>query len=159
MKRFQKIRSKSILFSLMLLQCFGFGGQALAATYLGEFCWKQVDPDSSANFVLGRFGVTDIGDSHFTFNGSFTDFENNVPGNIDVAHGNAEIIDSTVLVTLVNSFFIPSEEYGFSMINFELDLATLDGTFKTIDTAHQFSSGGITEEFAEGPIEFVPDCQ
>ena len=124
-----------------------------------EFCWKLNDPVTPESYSIGKFAVTDVGDGHFSLNGTFTNFDNNVPTNTHVAHGNAEIIDSMIVVTLVNTFYVSSEEYGFSMINFQLNPSTLSGAFRTIDTAYQFSSDEITKEYGEGPLEFLPNCQ
>jgi hypothetical protein len=156
--KYERKWSRFIVFSLVLLQLVVCGGQALAANYLGEFCWKINDPVTT-DYVIGKFAVTDVGDGHYSLNGTFTDFDNNVPTETNVAHGNAEIIDSMIVVTLVNTFYVSSEEYGFSMINFQLNPSTLSGTFRTIDTAYQFSSDEITKEYGEGPVEFLPNCQ
>lgn len=156
---YEKKLSRFIVFSLALLQLVVCGGQAFAANYLGELCWKLNDPVTPENYVIGKFAVTDIGDGHYTLSGTFTNFDNNVPTNTDVAHGNAEIIDSMIVVTLVGTFYVSSEEYGFSMINFQLNPSTLSGTFRSIDTAYQFQSHEITKEYGEGPLEFLSNCQ
>ena len=147
---------------LVLLVAFfflAFGVQAFAGDYVGECCWKISDPENDANHGIGKFAVTHMGDGHFLLNGTFTSFDDNVQQQVDVAHGNAEIIDSMIVVTLVNTFYVSSEEYGFSMINFQLNPSTLSGTFRTINTAYQFSSNEITKEYGEGSVEFLPTCQ
>jgi hypothetical protein len=146
--------------------------QAFAGDYVGEYCWKIIDPENDANYVIGKFAVTHMGDGHFLLNGTFTNFDDNAQQQIDVAHGNAEIVDSMIVVTLVNTYYVSSEEseeygnmsvgsseeYGFSMINFQLNPSTLSGTFRTIDTGYQFSFNKITIKYGEGPLEFLPTC-
>lgn len=160
MKRAMHVKawSRAVILSLVLTQSILFGGQALGGTFLGEFCWKIPDPESSEAYVIGRFAVTDVGGGHHALNGTLTNFEDDVPMNVDVANGNAEGVDSMIVMTLVNTFHVPSEEYGSSMINFQLNPSTLSGTFRTIDTAYQYSSGLISREYAEGPVEFLPVC-
>ena len=80
------------------------------------------------SYVIGKFAVTDVGDGHYSLNGTFTNFDNNIPTNTCVAHGNAEIIDSMIIVTLVNTFYVSSKEYGFSMINFQMNPSTGTGS-------------------------------
>ena len=145
------------LVSLVAFFLLIFGVQAFAGNYIGEYRWKLIDPENNANYVIGKFAVTDVGGGHHVLNGTFTNFENNVPINTDVAHGNAEVVDSMIVVTLVNTFDVSSEEYGFSVINFQLNPSTLSGTFRTIDTAYQFSSDEITREYLEGSVEFIPN--
>ena len=157
MKALKIIMASFIL--MVALQILDSISSIEASDYLGEFCWKLDDPVALESYVIGKFAVEDIGDGHYSLNGTFTNFDNNVQKNTDVAHGNAEIIDSTIVVTLVNTFYVSSVEYGFSMINFQLNPSTLSGTVRTINTAYQFSSDEITKEYGEGSLEFLPNCQ
>jgi hypothetical protein len=146
------------LISLAMFFVVVFGTQVLAEEYIGECCWKVTDPENETSYVIGKFAVTCIGDTHFMLNGTFTNFTNDIQEGIDVAHGNAEIVGSNIIVTLVNTYYIPTEEYGFSVVNFQLNPVTLSGTSRTIDTAHQFFSGEITKEYVEGQVEFLSNC-
>jgi len=144
---------------LALIMLFFCVKPVFANNYLGEFCWR-INDSIPGNYIILKFAVSDVGDGHFSLNGIFIDYENNVvEGNPDVGHGNAELVGSMIVMTLVNSYYVPSEEYGSSVLNIQLNPSTLSGTYRTIDTAYQFSSSGFTQEFGDGAIEFLPNCE
>jgi hypothetical protein len=153
-----KIKWRSI-FSLVLLVLFFHVKPVFAGNYLGEFCWRINDTTTPGSYTIGKFAVSDVGDSHYSLDGTFTSFDVNGARepHLDVAHGNAEIIDTMIVMTLVNSYYVPSEEYGSSVLNIQLNPSTFSGTYRTIDTAYQFSSSKFTQKFGDGIIEFLPN--
>jgi|LGVF01.2.fsa_nt_gb hypothetical protein len=149
----------SRFFLLALIMLFFYVKPVLAGNYLGEFCWR-INDSIPENYIILKFAVSDVGGGHYSLNGTFIDYENNVAQeNPDVGHGNAELVDSMIVMTLVNSYYVPSEEYGSSVLNIQLNPSTLSGTYRTIDTAYQFSSSAFTQEFGDGAIEFLPNCE
>ena len=150
---------KCTFFLLALIMLFFYVKPVFADNYLGELCWR-INDSTPGTYVILKFAVSDVGGGHYSLNGTFTNYENNVvSGKSDVGHGNAELVDSMIVMTLVNSYYVPSEEYGSSVINIQLNPSTLSGTYRTIDTAYQFSSRGFTQEFGDGAIEFLPSCE
>lgn len=146
-------------FSVMLIGIFLWVNPVYAEEYLGEICWRLDDSATSGSYVIGKFAVSHIGDGHFSLGGTFTSFDHDIPVNVDVANGTAEIIDETVVMTLVNSYYVESEEYGFSIVNIRLKPSTLGGTYRTIDTAYNFDSKEFTQEFGDGSIKLLPKCE
>jgi len=151
----RRMQSVLIVLSLVIFTLSLDRGWAIAGDYLGEYRWKLYEEPKNTQYVILKLAVTHMGDDHNLVNGTATNFENGVQKNIDVVHGNSEITGSTTTMTLINSYFVPSTEYGYSAIQIQIDSSTLNGTYRTIDTAYQFSSGQITQEFGQGSIEFL----
>ena len=161
MKRVDAKLKRSGLVLAFLFYTFVFAGQALAEGYLGDFCWKISDSGSgSQEYSIGKFAVTDVGGGHFTLNGKSTNYENDKPeGDLleatEVGHGNAEMVGSTIVVTMTLTSY-DDGDYGFSVMRWQLENSTLNGTFKVLYTEREPK---IITDYDEGSIEFLPSCK
>jgi len=162
MKRVDSRLRRLVLVFVFVFCSFGFTGQALAEDYFGDFCWKIFEPGSESDaYSVGKFGVTEVGKGHFRLDGKFTNYEDNMlEGSVleatEVAHGNAELVDSTIVATITATSYDESGDYGFNIMRWHLDLSTLSGTFKVISVEYEPSFGS---DLDEGSVEFLPNCK
>jgi hypothetical protein len=116
-----------IVFGLLVLA----GGSSVeAATYLGEYCWQDVDGG------IARLAITNMGNEHYLVNGRHTE----TSGLVQVVNGNAEIVGAQVIIHITTSTFDANEVKGF-LGTMVLDLPGLDGTLEGVDVSYEKPAG------------------
>ncbi len=121
-----------------------------------------MDPEES--LALFRLGITSEGDGHHSVNGWATERNPGEEFEPDGAiTGNMEIIGDERFMTLTVSTIdgIPPEEslYVYSVLNVQLDGATLDGTAHGITTLYNLTHEVFEPmEAGSAEIKFLPDC-
>ncbi len=125
---------KKLIFSTLLIGMFLVIGtsKSQAEVYLGEFCWQAASTvtPKSVVFIMGVYGKEG---GHYTLYGKVLQDHNTA------IHGNAEIDESNVLITFVESGdinnFWPGTE---GMIwNAVLNVSTLNGIYSSLELIPQ----------------------
>ena len=127
-----KTNLKTLLLPLVITLC---PLPALASTYLGEACWTLQHPDGIDRYL--RFGLSYIGDTHYTVNGVWTkgDLTRKSP-----IHGSAEIIDGKFEISAIRTDSW-SGAVRFRAMHLDLD-ATFNGTASWV----AINNGGIVTD-------------
>ena len=122
-------------------------------TYFGEVCWQvqSVTPGDPETFQW-RLGVLSYGAGHFAMNGRAV---RATSGYVRPMHGNAEVVDGSVVMTLVSSEAESvSGTRESSTFNVVLDVATLGGRYRQIGV--EAPGGGMAESVTdEGTLSRV----
>ncbi len=129
---------KHIYLSLLLgLLLFTTTSKSQAESYLGDFCWQIFENEVPA--WVYKFGVYEKEGRHFALYGT----DNAGGGRITAAHGNAEIVDSNIVMTVVDSGYEEASGAFNETFNAVLDIATLGGTWHSLGVLYDPSDNRL----------------
>jgi hypothetical protein len=106
-----------------------------AAEYWGEYCWEAIAQDESVRQI--RFGVSNMGDSHFQLAGTFGTADSPHP-----AHGNAELIGSNIHLAFTWAYHGQGAAY-YRVASMVVNTG-LSGNLRVIGTKVDLETGEVT---------------
>jgi hypothetical protein len=122
---------KQIYLSLLIgLLMFTTTSKSHAESYLGDFCWQVTENETPV--WIYKFGVYEKEGVHYALYGTGDDGN----GGIAAANGNAEVVGSNIMMTIVGSGI--DEQIGawnetFSAV---LSISTLSGTWHNMGAVY-----------------------
>ena len=145
---------KNVVFSFafaVLLSISTFASPLMASEYIGEFCFRAEDNDTSTRMM--KLGITHMGGNHFQIAGTWNWEDGS--GRSAPINGNLEVIGNNLEATLTFSFYKPGFFYT-RVSHLEIDTSSLSGNINLIKHKIDEATGKVSHGGSNMTVSWIP---